>query len=259
MKESNKFMLLVFLTFSISIFYYIELFRNIKLWLYDIRNCFNDMYFFSFLIDHMHIITYIFLFLLFSILLVNGIIKNSIYLSNIIRFYWRLKKQIHKNKNSILINTKKPTAFNIFNKIFLSKSLMKNLTFSELKIVLLHEKIHKQNKDFYKMLFINLTLNFLPDLISSRLKNKFSLLIEHEVDKKVIEKVNPEIYASVLLKTYKINLDVPQINSYVKTRVESILYEKDIFIKYKYFIYSILALVSLSYITHILRICFCGM
>ncbi len=258
MKDSNKFILLIFITFSMVGYYYLQLLSNINIWILDIKSCFNGMFFVNFFLDHLHIFIYITLFIFLTFFLLYGLLKNTLFIYKTASFYLKLKRN-SKNKKTVVIELDRPVAFNIFSKIILSKKLVQSLNFSELKAVLLHEKLHKKNKDFYRLFAVSLVLNFLPERLSSYLKDQFSLLIEYEVDRQITRKIKPDRYASILLKTYTIDTHIPQLGNYVKTRLESILYNRKILPDYRIFFFSIFSVLIATTLVHLLKTCFCGM
>ncbi len=258
MKKSNKLFLYTVSLFGVVIFYYYLLIKNVPLWITDIKSCFSTMYFFSFLSDHIHIFIYLLFFSLLSFLFITGLVKNGIYTFKMFLFYRDLKKLTVKRFHGLnILDTEKELAFNFGREIFISKSIFNDK--KRLKAVYLHEKAHLKSKDFYRVFFLTLILNFFPEKLSSNIKKQFSLLMEIEADRNVLDHFDKTEYAKVLINSYETGANIPAFSGYVKSRLESILFGKQIEIKTHAITGIFLFIISLMFLVEVVKTCFCGM
>ncbi len=258
MKKSNKLFLYTVSLFGMVVFYYYLLLKNIPLWITDIKSCFSTMYLFSFLSDHIHIFVYLLFFSVFSLFLITGAFKNIVYILKTILFYSDLKKLTVKRFRDLnVLDTEKEIAFNFGREIFISKSIFKDK--KRLKAIYLHEKAHLKSKDFYRVFFLTIILNFFPERLSANIKNQFSLLMEIEADRSVLDHFDKTEYAKVLINSYETGANIPAFSGYVKSRLESILFGKQIEIKTHAIAGTFLSIISLMLLIEIAKTCFCGM
>jgi len=258
MKKSNKLFLYTVFLFGAITFYYYLLLKNVPMWITDIKSCFSTMYFFSFLSDHIHIFAYMLIFSLFSFFLISGVIKNTVYTFRTFHLYRDLKNLTARRFYRLnILDTEKELAFNFGKEIFISKSIFKDK--KRLKAVYLHEKAHLKNKDFYRVFFLTFILNFFPERLSSNIRNQFSLLIEVEADKDVLKQFDKKEYAKVLINSYETGSNIPAFTGYVKSRLESILLEKQVDIKTNAITGMFLSILTLMFLVEVIKTCFCGM
>ncbi len=258
MKKSNLILGYTTVLFFSFIFYYHLLIENLPVWIFDIKGCFVEMEFKDFILYHLHFFIYILIFVVLTVFLTKGIIKNAFYVLSNFRFYRNLKKLKIKEIGSIsLIDVDKKIAFNFGNKIYISKVIFSDK--DSLKAVYLHEKEHLKNRDFFRLFAISLMLNFLPKKISDFIKSQFSLFIEVEADKGVVKAFDKNRYAKILLSSYEAKLDIPMFSGYVKSRIENILVGRNIKIKFSKISMIFMSIFTLTLITELLKTCFCGM
>jgi len=254
----NKYTLFLLFTGFLYFALYVFLFTNMQFWTLDIVHCFKIMPFGDYIKDHIHIYFFIFLFFVMSFYILKMIYMA---VKEVFRVY-TLKKYINllkikEIKNLMIINTEEKIAFNFFNKVIISNSILKTLNKNERKSIFLHEKGHLLNKDSYKMLLSNLMLSLFPDFIKNRLYRSYILTLETNADKYASMFIDKFQVAKSLLKMKTINAVYPMMNNFTEERLKTLLEENNVKIPKLVHILIVLIL-SVIFSTIIYKTCLCG-
>jgi Zn-dependent protease with chaperone function len=254
----DKYTLFLLFTGFLYFVLYEFLFENMQFWTTDVVHCYKIMPFVEYLKDHLHIYFFMFLFFVMSFYILKTV---YIAVKEIFRIY-TLKKHINllklkKIKNLIIINTEEKLAFNFFNKIIISNSILKSLNKKERKSIFLHEKGHLLNKDGYKMLLSNLILSLFPKFIKNMLYKSYILTLEINADRYASMFIDKFQIAKSLLNMKTAQAHYPMMNNFTEERLKTLLEENDIKIP-KTVHLIIIFILTLIFFTIFYKTCLCG-
>ncbi|RUM50312.1 MAG: hypothetical protein DSY47_01990 [Hydrogenothermus sp.] len=258
MKKNNLIFSFLLLVSFLYFYLFFKLVSNLKFWIADLQNCYKVMQLKWFLIEHINIFFYMFLFLVMGFYITKAIftfifslkklfeIKRSIFLLKIKQF-----------KNVIVIDYPSIVAFNFLNKIVLSNKIFKKLNKKERKTVFLHEKGHLNSLDSFKLFFADILLSLFPNFLKEKIFKIFVLASEENADRFATKIVGKKALADTLLNVVSLNSSYPLMNNFTQERLKLLLEEEDVKIpKYIWLIY--IFLISILFLLIYYKTCLCG-
>jgi len=258
MKKNNLIFGFLLLLSFLYLFLFFKLATNIRLWILDLQSCYKVMQLNWFLVEHINIFFYIFLFSVMGFYITKTVF---IFISSLKRLF-EIKKiigllKIKQFKNLVIIDYPSVVAFNFLNKIILSGEIFNKLNKKERKTVFLHEKGHLSSMDSLKLFIVDVLLSLFPEFLKRKIFKVFMLASEENADKFASKVVGKKTLANTLLNVVALNSYYPLMNNFTQERLKILLEEKDVKIpKYIWIIY--ILLISILFLLIYYKTCLCG-
>ncbi len=257
MKKGDFIFYFMLAAFFAYIFLFFLLLENLPFWFYDFMVCYKQMSMGDFLLNHTHIIFYIFSFVVIVFYLIKGFLntlKTALY-------HIKLRKLLEKAKvktfkSIMVVDFSSPMVLNIgfFKRyIVLSKGIF-YLDREDRKYIFLHEKSHFLSKDSIKFAVFSIICGFLP--FSKKIKDTFLLIKEIEADKSFIKDKYRYIELLAKLSLDKRSNLFPNIMGHARERILFLLEDKEISLPVNIFYPATFFILIIA--VYLFRICFCG-
>jgi Zn-dependent protease with chaperone function len=258
MKTNNTVFLLLVSVSLLYLYIFFKLVLNLGFWIIDLQNCYKVMHLKWFLLEHLNVFFYLFLFIIMGFYITKTIF---IFILKLRRLF-QIRKSINllkiKNlKNIVIIDYPSVIAFNFLDKIVLSNSLFKTLDKNQRKTVFLHEKGHLNSFDSFKIFVVEILLSLFPKFIKEKVFKFFILILEKNADKFAEKIVGKALVANTLLKVISLNTSYPLMNNFTQERLKILLEEKEPKMPFYVWI-AYLLLVSLILALVFYKTCLCG-
>ncbi|HIE58828.1 MAG TPA: hypothetical protein EYH43_05690 [Persephonella sp.] len=258
MKKNNIIFSFLLLVSFFYIYLFFKLASYLEFWIIDLQNCYKVMKLNWFLIEHINIFFYIFLFLVMGFYITKAVFTFIFSLKKLLeikRNIFLLK--IKQFKNIIVIDYPSIVAFNFLNKIVLSNKIFKKLNKKERKTIFLHEKGHLNSLDSFKLFFTDILLTLFPNFLKEKIFRIFVLASEENADKFATKIVGKKVLADTLLNVVSLNSSYPLMNNFTQERLKLLLEDKDVKVpKYIWFIY--IFFISILLLLVYYKTCLCG-
>ncbi len=255
MKDKYIFLILLAAVAYITLFIYLA--DNISFWLEDEKRCFEVMEFWSFIKNHTHIFLFQLLFVLMGFQLLKSLytglieIKRLKELSKVVELL-----KVKTYKNLVVIDTNEKIAFNLLDKIIVSKPVL-SMSKSEKRSIFFHEKGHLLSRDSFKIIFAKIGLLLFPNFIREKLLKRYVLFLEANADRYASRYVKKTDLAKTILQLKSTNSYYPMANNFTEERLKVLLEGKTLPVPWS--VYVLIGFLLAFFILVLLyKTCFCG-